>query len=408
LDTGEAVMGFPLEDVQLSAEIEIQQVKRFGRNVLARLPAGAQLGGQLVVIGAHVDHLGKGPTSSSLARDDERQGIHFGADDNASGVAAMLEMAEYLTGLKAAGRWPAKRDLLFAAWSGEELGLIGSSHFIKTFRPPAEAERPDPAAHGAHTAETAGAAGDAAPPPVKGPAHAGAAAEGHGHGADHDSLHPAIAACLNLDMVGRLDKKLILQGVGSSSAWRGLIERANVPVGLPVSLQEDSYLPTDASSFFLHGVPILSAFTGSHSEYHTPRDTPETLNYEGASRVSRLMALIARALATGDDVPDYVAQARPKDGGQRANLRAYLGTIPDYAEADVKGVRLSGVGKGGPAEKAGVRAGDLVVELAGKKIENIYDYTFAIEALKIGQPVKIVVQRGGERITMDVVPGSRD
>jgi S1-C subfamily serine protease len=120
------------------------------------------------------------------------------------------------------------------------------------------------------------------------------------------------------------------------------------------------------------------------------------------------MALIARLLATADQVPDYVAQARPAERGQRAGLRAYLGTIPDYAEADVKGLKLSGVGKDGPAEKAGVRAGDLIVELAGKKIENIYDYTYAIEALKIGQPVKIVVQRGGERITLEVTPGSRD
>ncbi len=398
LDTGDAMMGFALEGVQVSAEIEIQQVKRSGRNVLARLAAGREPSSQLVVVGAHVDHLGKGPTSSSLARDDERQSIHFGADDNASGVAAMLEIAEYLSSLKAAGKLPAKRDVLFAAWSGEELGLIGSSHFVKTFEPPS------PAAHAAHAAH---GAKETPEKPGTQEAHSETPHEGSAHGAPSDSLHPAIAACLNLDMVGRLDKKFILQGVGSSSDWRGLIERANAPVGLPISLQDDSYLPTDASSFFLRGIPILSAFTGSHSEYHTPRDTPATLNYDGASRASRLMALIARSVAIGDDAPDYVAQARPKDGGQRANLRAYLGTIPDYAESEVKGVKLSGVGKGGPAETAGVRAGDIVIELAGKKIENIYDYTFAIEALKIGQPVKIVVQRGGERVTMEVVPGSR-
>jgi Tol biopolymer transport system component len=368
LDTGEPAMGFAVAGVELSAEIDIEQTKRTGRNVLARLPAGDRPTAQLIVIGAHVDHLGKGPTSSSLARDDERQEIHFGADDNASGVAAMLEIAAYASRLKAAGKWPAERDLLFAAWSGEELGLIGSSHFVKNF-----------------------------PSPDKG-----------AHGAASDSLYPHIAACLNMDMVGRLDKRLILQGIGSSNAWTGLIERANAPVGLPITLQEDSYLPTDASSFYVRGVPILSAFTGSHSEYHTPRDTPETLNYEGTARIARLMALIARSLATADQVPDYVAQARPAERGQRAGLRAYLGTIPDYAEADVKGLKLSGVGKDGPAEKAGVRAGDLIVELAGKKIENIYDYTYAIEALKIGQPVKIVVQRGSERITLEVTPGSRD
>jgi C-terminal processing protease CtpA/Prc len=221
-------------------------------------------------------------------------------------------------------------------------------------------------------------------------------------------IYPAVAACLNMDMVGRLRKALILQGIGSSSIWRGEIERRNVPVGLPITLQEDSYLPTDASTFYMRGVPILSAFTGSHSEYHTPRDTPDTLNYDGASKVSRLMALIARSLATRESAPDYVAQTGPKKGQRRANLRAYLGTIPDYAESDVPGVKLSGVAQNGPAAKAGIQGGDVIVELAGKKIDNIYDYTYAIEALKIGQEVSVVVQRGDRRITLKITPGSRE
>ena len=113
-------------------------------------------------------------------------------------------------------------------------------------------------------------------------------------------IYPAIAACLNMDMVGRLEKNLILQGVGSSSIWRGEIERRNTPVGLPITLQDDSYLPTDASSFYLRGVPILSAFTGAHSDYHTPRDTPDKLNYDGAAQVARFMGLVAVGLAEGE------------------------------------------------------------------------------------------------------------
>jgi hypothetical protein len=305
----------------------------------------------------------------------------------------MLETAEYLAALKAAGKLPAKRDILFAAWSGEELGLIGSSHFVKSYEQTSQAAH---LAHGRGPAESAPASHS----------HSTEKTDGnHGHQA---ALYPAIAACLNMDMVGRLNKNVILQGIGSSDAWPGLIERANAPVGLPITLQNDSYLPTDASSFFVRGVPILSAFTGSHSEYHTPRDTPDTLNYHGASRISRLMALVARSLAIRDESPPYQAQTRPEEGTRRANLRAYLGTIPDYAESDLKGVKLSGVGKGGPAEQAGVRSGDVVVELAGRKIENIYDYTYAIEALKIGQPVQIVVQRGDKRKTLEVTPGSRE
>jgi hypothetical protein len=389
LDTGEPLVGFPLKDVQLGATIDIEQVKRTGRNVLGCLRAGPRPTDEIVIVGAHVDHLGKGPSNSSLARDDEQGGIHFGADDNASGVAAMLEIAEYLANERKRGELRLRRDLLFAAWSGEELGLIGASHFVKTFAAPAE------------QAET--------PSTSKDP-HAASPRHGHGDASAAPSpraLYPRVAACLNLDMVGRLDKKLILQGVGSSNIWRGEIERRNVPVGLPITLQDDCYLPTDANAFYVRGVPILSAFTGSHSEYHTPRDTPEKLNYEGAAKISRLMALVARALATRESPPDYVAQAAPQ-GGRRARLRAYLGTIPDYAESDVKGVKLSGVSGSGPAAKAGVQGGDVIVELAGRKIENIYDYTYAIEALKIGEPVKIVVQRGGRRLELQITPGSRE
>ncbi len=119
-----------------------------------------------------------------------------------------------------------------------------------------------------------------------------------------------------MDMVGRLQEKLVLQGTGSSASWQKIVEQANVPMGLSLSLQDDSYIPTDASVFFMHGVPILSAFTGNHSEYHTPRDTPEKLNYEGISRVANLMMLVCRQLIS-DEHPascQYVAQERPKDG----------------------------------------------------------------------------------------------
>lgn len=246
------------------------------------------------------------------------------------------------------------------------MGLLGSSHFVKHFRA---------ARHSASDSET---------------------------------RYPDIAAYLNMDMVGRLDRTLLLQGAGSSSIWAREIERRNAPVGLPIKLQKDSYLPTDASAFFLRGVPILSAFTGSHEDYHTPRDTPEKLNYEGIARIARLMALVARALAVGQDAPDFIAQEAPEAGQRRANLRAYLGTIPDYAESDAPGVKLSGVSRNGPADTAGLRAGDVIVELAGRKIENIYDYTYAIEALKVGRTVQLVVQRDGNRVEMDITPGSRD
>ena len=359
-DKGEPVMGFQLEGAELSGYIDIRQEKRWGRNVLARLPAEAGEGA--IMIGAHVDHLGDGLGGGSLAHDDEKGAFHVGADDNASGVAGLLEIAQYLVDLKNSGKLSLKRDVLFGAWSGEELGLLGSNYFTLHF---ADIKATDP-------------------------------------------LRPEIAAYLNMDMIGRLDKNLVVQGLGSSNYWAGEIERRNAPIGLPIITQKDSYLPTDATSFYVRGVPILAAFTGSHEDYHTPRDTPDKLNYQGMKDIVRFMALIARGLAVADQTPDYQEMAKPESAGARAVMRAYLGTVPDYAQGDVKGVKLSGVAKGGPAQTGGVEGGDVIIELAGKKIENIYDYTYAIEALKIGQQTKIVVKRGDQVLALTIVPTSRE
>ncbi|MEW5849771.1 MAG: M28 family peptidase [Myxococcota bacterium] len=363
LDVGNPVAGVVLSGVKVGAQVDLQQEKRTGRNVLARLNAGATPGKNVLIIGAHVDHLGRGIGNNSLAREDEKGGIHRGADDNASGVAGLLEIAEWLTRLKAEGKLTLKRDVLFAAWSGEELGLLGSSHFTKTF---------------------------------------------NGAQREPETLRPDVYAYLNMDMIGRLDKALVLQGVGSSSVWPKEIEQRNIPVGLSITTQNDSYLPTDATSFYLKGVPILAAFTGAHSEYHTPRDTHDRINADGAEKVVKLMGLIARSLATREGEIDYVRMEKPASMNRRGGLRVYLGTIPDYAQGDIKGVKISGVAKGGPAEKAGLQGGDVIVELAGKKIENVYDYTYALEALKVGQPVEIVVTRSGQRVPLTVTPGTRE
>ncbi len=363
LDTGNPVLGFPLPGQTLAASIDIQQEKRTGRNVLARLPARQSPGKTAIVIGAHVDHLGHGVGASSLAREEEKGRIHYGADDNASGVAGLLEIAQSLADQKAKGKLRLQRDILFVSWSGEEMGLLGSSYFTRTF--------------GDQKKELA-------------------------------SLRPAITAYLNMDMIGRLDKNLIVQGIGSSSGWLAEIERFNAPIGLPLVTQNDSYLPTDATSFYLKEVPILNAFTGAHADYHTPRDTADKINYTGAEKITRLFAAIAADLATRPDAPDYRRMEQPATAVGRVAIRAYLGTIPDYARTDVVGVKLSGVAKGGPAEKAGVQGGDVVVELAGKKIENIYDYTYALDGLKIGTPVEMVVLRGDQRVTLTVTPGARE
>ncbi len=209
-------------------------------------------------------------------------------------------------------------------------------------------------------------------------------------------------------MIGRLDKNLIVQGVGSSSVWLNMLDRCNASIGLSITTQNESYLPTDATSFYLKEAPILNAFTGAHADYHTPRDTADKLNYDGAEKITRLFAAIATTLATQADTPDYHRMEKPASAIGQVGIRAYLGTIPDYSQSEVAGVKLSGVAKNGPAEKAGVRGGDVVVEVAGRKIENIYDYTYALDGLKIGAPVEMVVQREGWRVTLTVIPGTRE
>jgi len=305
-------------------------------------------------VGAHYDHLGRGE-SGAMRRAGEEKAIHFGADDNASGTAAVLELASQLARRRASSPADFRRGVMVAFWSAEETGLLGSSWF---------AEHP--------------------PLPLTN-----------------------LSAYVNFDMVGRLrDNKLNLQGIGSSSAWRRLIEKRNVVAGFQLALQEDPYLPTDVTALYPKGIPVLNFFTGSHDDYHRPTDTAATLNYQGLERITQFAEALILDLVRGESRPDYLTVARSDAGGSRENLRAYLGTIPDYA-TEVAGVKLSGVRGGGPAEKAGLKGGDVIVEFAGQKIANIYDYTYAMDAVKIGQPIQVTVLRSGERVTLTVTPEAR-
>jgi Zn-dependent M28 family amino/carboxypeptidase len=305
------------------------------------------------MIGAHYDHLGHGETGGFALKGEEGK-VHPGADDNASGCAAVLELAAAFAAQAKTNLIP--RTVVFAFWSGEEIGLIGSSHYV---------EKP---------------------------------------------LLPLTntIAYLNFDMVGRLrDNKLTLNGTGSSSVWKKLLEKRNVAAGFSLQLLDDPYAPTDVTAFYPKGVPVLSFFTGSHEEYHRPTDTPETLNYAGIERVTKFAAALARDLVRAPDRPDYLKVERSdREGGARDALRVYLGTIPDYA-TEVNGVKLSGTRGGSPADKAGLKAGDVIVEFGGQKIANIYDYTYALDAAKIGQPIKVVVKRGEGRVEVMVTPEAR-
>ncbi|MEY4631457.1 MAG: hypothetical protein RIQ81_1577 [Pseudomonadota bacterium] len=355
LDKGEMMQGFDLP-VKLSGNLQVTQEKRTGRNVLARIRANGAVFEQdsirpTVLIGAHVDHLGT----------EAGKGTFHGADDNASGVAAVLEIAQQVVSGADGKSNELKQDVLFALWSGEELGLLGSAHFAKDL------------------------------------------ATRHG-----GQLYPRMSAALNLDMVGRLRDALTVQSVAASPAWPAMIESAAIQNGLRIVTQADPYLPTDSTSFYVQGVPTLNAFTGSHDDYHTPSDTWEKLNYPGMAQISGMMSDVLLEVASKSEVPAYNAVKDPNaGGGGGGGFKAYLGTIPDYGNTVVKGVLLTGVKAGSPAEAAGVKGGDIIVSLAGQKIENIYDYTNVLGVLKIGEPVVIEVLRGPEKLSLTVTPGSR-
>ena len=348
---------FPLPDVKVRIVVSVEKVKKTDQNIVALLPSPELTDDTAyVIVGAHYDHIGYGEIGS-LARKGEEGQIHNGADDNASGTAVVLELATTLS--KAYQEHPEKfnRGIIFALWSGEELGLIGSTHFVNHPVVPLE----------------------------------------------------KVAAYVNFDMVGRLrENKLILQGVGSSSVWTKLIEKRNVPIGFNLTLQADPYLPTDVTAFYPKEVPVLSFFTGGHEDYNRPTDDSGTLNYTGIERISRLAHGIVLDLISAAERPEYVRVERSQsEGGSRDTLRAYLGTIPDYT-TEGTGVKLSGVRAGGPADKAGLKGGDVIVKFGGQEITNIYDYTYALDAVKIGEPVEVIVLRDGKRVQLTVTPEARN
>ena len=214
-------------------------------------------------------------------------------------------------------------------------------------------------------------------------------------------------AYLNFDMVGRLrDNKLVVQGVASSPAWKPLIEKRNVSAGFSLTLQDDPYLPTDTTAIYAKKIPVVNFFTGSHENYHRPSDDADTLDYPGLERIAKFARGIALDLAAAQEPPVYVQVAPQASGGSRETLRAYVGTIPDYA-GEVEGLKLSGVRAGGPAEKGGLRGGDVIVSFAGQQVKNVYDYTFALDAVKIGVPIDVEILRDGVRLKLQVTPEAR-
>jgi hypothetical protein len=320
------------------------------RNVIAYLPGSdSTLRGQVIVIGAHIDHLGRG-TSGAI---DVGAGdvIRNGADDNASGTAAVLELARLLRAN------PTRRSVVFVNFSAEEIGLIGSQYFVNHSPVPRD----------------------------------------------------SIVAMLNFDMVGRLrGDSLIVYGVATAREMSAVLDGANADVGLTIRGIGDGFGPSDHSSFFAKDIPVLHFFTNVHEDYHRATDDAHRINFAGAARVIALGERVVRQLDARASRLTFVRSAAPAPvSGARTGSNVYLGTIPDMSGGDAKGLRLSGVRAGSPADSAGLKAGDVVVELAGHSVTDLETYSKALYAQQPGDEVDVVVIRSGERLKMRVRLGRR-
>jgi Zn-dependent M28 family amino/carboxypeptidase len=374
----------PLRNVAFALETDVVKREAPAYNVVAVLEGSdPKLKAEAVVIGAHYDHLGRGGQGSLASREGE---IHHGADDNASGTAAMLELARVLSLLKP------RRTVVFAAFGGEEEGLLGS-HFYVNRQPVVP------------LAQT--------------------------------------VAMFNMDMVGRMNEdKLIVGGAGTAAEWRQLIERENatlrflappdgvqkgsaadVPTGFladgtvtsrvsdlrrfRLTLNDDGFGPSDHSSFYARQIPVLFFWTGTHEDYHKPTDTAERINYEGLLRVTEFVRDLFRAVDERDARPTYTQAKSAAPAGRAAGgFRVYLGTIPSYAEGG-EGLKLDGVREDSPAAKAGLKAGDVIVKLAGSDVKNVYDYTQVLGQLKAGEEYEVEVMREGQRLKLKLTPAAR-
>jgi aminopeptidase YwaD len=320
------------------------------QNVVALIPGrDPALHGEYVVIGAHFDHLGR---SSTGALDPEaKDAIRNGADDNASGTAAVLELARIFA------ERPPRRAILVAHFGGEELGLLGSQWFVE---------------------------------------HAPVALD-------------SIAAMVNFDMVGRLrNDKLIVYGAATARELPAILASANVAPRLRVSAQGDGFGPSDHSSFYMKGIPVLHFFTDLHEDYHRATDDVEKINFAGEARVVAMAERVVRSIADRPSRLTVVRVATPAPAmSGREGPTAYLGSIPDMSASEEPGLRLSGVRAGSPADHGGLRAGDVIVVFGGREVKDLYSFSDVLYAHKPGDKVEVAFLRNGERHTTTVMLGTR-
>ncbi|MEO8514548.1 MAG: M20/M25/M40 family metallo-hydrolase [Ignavibacteria bacterium] len=322
---------------------DLERVKANTNNIIGMIEGkDPVLKNEYIVIGAHMDHLGDGLKYGSLYEGHDAQ-IHNGADDNASGVAGVLELAQYY----ASNKKDLKRSLIFMCFSGEEAGLIGSAYFTKS-----------------------------------------------------DLMKKYnVVSMINLDMVGRLtDNKLSIGGTGTSSIWQGLLDSLNKTYNFTSAYSKDGYGPSDHASFYAKDIPVLFFFTGLHKDYHKPTDDWQFINAEGEAKVLNMVVGVVNYIDKLSGKIDFIKVSEEKKE-TNMGFRVTLGVIPDYSSTK-EGLEITGVKSGGVAEKAGLQAGDVITKLGQYDIKNIYDYTDALSKFKPGEDSEVTFMRGTETKTV--------
>ena len=320
-------------------------------NVIATIPGRGNLAGQYVVVGAHLDHLGTGPFGS-LSGDTGL--VHNGADDNASGSAAVIELARLTARDRTRRDARPRRTVVFGLWSGEEEGSLGSAYFVRSLPVPKD----------------------------------------------------SVIAYLNFDMVGRLrEGRLMALGVTSAAEWPALLDSAHA-APLVLRASGDGWGPSDHASFYAGKIPVLHFFTDLHEDYHRPSDDAAKINAEGIVQVADFAAGLIRRLDDRSRLT-FVEVAPPAPAAVASGRsRPSLGTIPDMAE-EPGGVKLSGVRAGSPADSAGMRAGDVLVGIGEATIANLQDFQDALMTHSAGDRVEIRYRRGDQLIRVMVTLGGR-
>jgi hypothetical protein len=346
--TKPASFAFPA-GLRVSLGVGIETERATVNNVLAYLPGQTD---EYIILGAHYDHLGRG-NFDSLAPSQIGQ-IHPGADDNASGTAGVMELARHFAGIKAKlGKGKLQRGILFANFAGEELGLLGSAHWVQAPTRP---------------------------------------------------LDKAVAM-LNMDMIGRIkDDKVFIGGVGTGSTFKSVLDLAESKAPFKVEASPSGYSSSDHTSFVTMKIPVLFFFSGLHSDYHKPSDTWDKINADSAVRLLDLVADVTERLDAASDRPQFIAVAenRPVGGsGGGGGYGPWFGSIPDFGQIET-GVKFSDVTPGSPASKAGLKAGDVLVQFGDKPIKNLYDFTDALRRSKVGDVVEVKVLRAGQPLTAQV------